>query len=702
MTYDKPNADGRVTLWPYQLDFQFEPPRENEAVGGAEGRQPVYGYSEFLPALRCVRPRGLAFMTAMQIAEGEWAVDVGKWRASQPAILRGRTAFLDYYDSRADQFGVITHGIAHWRNMAALVIRQAPAPNASTWPNFVAFEFLGNPLLEGAKRYAFLVPVNDPIHKNPIFTVDDATTSGSITKAAEWVNGGANQTTGNGVELDEFWFEWIDGCWHVRRSGVEEAWVCRVDDPAPLSVGPVRITVYGHACLVWFGDITYQAQSITTRNGYLYYDPSMFTATRNWHIHSWGPDTRWTVTPTEEANPNYADEFRPLLTVTQGNGDSNRPPAVWVTSCVATATQADISSSPVVLDKDNGYWVESIDYELNASGRGQTCTINVRDTLGTLPLKGNEKITVAVGWNREGEAASSAQKFQGYVARVTKEKTGASPLEVMVTIEVGDPIETRLTKKYMGMMSAAGGEDLPNWVYRVLYDHAVPASQLTSILAMAGQGPSIPQGMPKGDLRFAFDAQTCIIDALDQVTEACGREWGWNAETGLFFLRVPVTYSGTPDFTLDETTETAAGFAWRLQHDISPEDYRNVLYILSETAGEAESELWYDNGSRATPGDASYIGDDWWEVIVETDAPTPTGKAQKRWHELLKEHSLVGWEMTGRTDLGPGKYVKMQVTRAGVTTDAIYQITNERGTLTWGRDDPKFRQSFESRIWETS
>ena len=89
-------------------------------------------------------------------------------------------------------------------------------------------------------------------------------------------------------------------------------------------------------------------------------------------------------------------------------------------------------------------------------------------------------------------------------------------------------------------------------------------------------------------------------------------------------------------------------------------------------------------------------------MLTETDAPTGGGKAAKRWAELLKQHSLVSWTMRGRTDLGPGKFVKMQVSKLGVTTDAVYQILSEHGEVQWGADPPKFSQTLVARIWETS
>jgi hypothetical protein len=54
--------------------------------------------------------------------------------------------------------------------------------------------------------------------------------------------------------------------------------------------------------------------------------------------------------------------------------------------------------------------------------------------------------------------------------------------------------------------------------------------------------------------------------------------------------------------------------------------------------------------------------------------------------------------MKGRTDLGPGKYVKVQVSKANLTTDAIYEIVEERGEVTGGMSDLHWRQTFVARF----
>ena len=719
VTYDGPAADGRVLTFGVQGDYQFAPPSENGAFGGAQDTWPVYTASEYLPALGCIRPRGQAYLTDMALGATEWSVETGKWRVTKPSIMAGRTAFLDYYNAAPDGYGSIIHNQPHLPNMAAAIIRNAPAANTTGWPNYLAFEFLGHPgdpVDSRRKKFAFIFPVGDPTYKYPVLTMD-AVGSGTYTPVAYWANGESRTASGNGVETDEIWFEWIDGGFHIRRSGVQEPWVYRpADGDYAVGSGYVRVYVYGHACMVWFGDITYDAASSVTNNRYEYVNSATFSTEREWHVHSWNPDPRWTITPSEELNPADADQFRPLLTITQGNGSASRPPAVWVTSYAAEATQGGASTSPVALDKDNGYSVEAITYDLDQTGRGQTCEIMIRDTPGTLPWKGNEKITAVVGWNQDDGTTDTAQKFLGYISRLPKsgdalkDKVGTT-----VSIGVGDPIDARLSKKFMVNKSAAGQtakadpdagatDDLANWVYRILFDAGAPAAQLTSIYAMIGQPttPTIPQGQPKGDLRFRFSADVCVIDALDDVCTACGREWGWNAETGLYFLRAPVTYSGTPDWTLDDDTQTALNAAQRIAHESSPEEYRNVLYAISETLGEAWSDLWIDEASRTTTNDASYVGDDWWEVLVAGDGPTGNAAVAKRWAELLKQHSVITWTMRGRTDLGPGKFIKAQVTKLGVTMDAIYQVVHEHGEIKWGTDDPVYTITLTARIWETS
>lgn len=713
--YAGPEYEGRVELLGVQADFQFEPPELQGARGGGASRWPTYTNVEWLPTMRCIRPVGIPEAADMKIDGDHWRIypgtdDAGTyaspyWRTTKPSLIASRLAFLDFFDTRPDQWGYVYTANPVYPNTAAYILRQSPPANSST-DQYIAFGFLGDPHNAEQSSFAFHFPLGTdakPYLKRSL-TSDNANSE----VVAVWEDG----VPVNNLPLyEEIFFEVVDDYWYIRRSGVEEPFIYKPEGGATeMPIGPLALRVYGQSAMVWWGQLEYgtgSARSPVVPDP----DPGFVSTSRTWAYYPTGtdiplPDPTWTIEATEEA---VTGGFRAVCNITQGN-DKHKPPPVWVTSYHAPATHAAASGAITTLDHDNGYWVDSVSYDIDYFGRGQTCDIAIQDRPNTLPFKGNERFVVDVGWNRDAGGAQTAQKFLGYLedypragdALIDKQGT-------MLNLRIGDPISARLSKKYMVNRRAAGMWELAVWMYQTLYDAGVPNGQLTDIYALIDTDtPIIPMGDPKGDLRYKYAAETCVIDAADEICEACGWEWGYDCETGLYFLRPYLNTDPaviTPDYTLWDIVSTADDFQFEFIHEKSNEDFRNMLFVASEGLSESDGTIYQDYLSRSLASATNYIGDDWWDVLVAGDSPHVDAVVQKRLNTLLKTNSMIRWTMNGNLDLGPGDFVSVIMDGFGIADATLYQVIHEHGFVRWGYDQPQFKQTFtarEWRIWEAT
>ncbi len=712
---DNPHALGLVQYLGYQHDFTFEPPKLGDAVGGPEDNFTYHNGTEYLAALKCVKPRGYVNWTDLEWATGDnrgWRVEwpdegpTNRWRLTKPAIISPRTAFLDYFGSAPDVYGTVCNNQDLPPNLAVAAVRQASAPNTTAFGRYWAITFLGNDLHDDRKKFEFVFPLGDSTYKHPYLCMARHDFTGeTVPRVAEWEAADIDATA-EGPTVELYWFEMLDGYWVVRGQGVREPFVFRPELTDPVQAfgaGPVRIRCYGHAAMFYVQEITYPLVAQTYPGKYITADSGIWSTDRLYHCHSWThPDTAsdWQVQVTEDIDPTNADAWRLIVSFTGSGslGADHWSPVCYVATMTAAAAQGGAVSAPDALTGEG--IVAEVSYSINLTGRGQTCNALVRDTTAAKTWKGNEKTTVNVGWSYDGSADVTAQKFMGYIAaregvrRIRDFKQYGSDL--MLQLACADPVEARLSKKKMVMRTAAGGDYLANWVYELLWDAGVPAAHLTSIDAMCDAEPRIPQRLPKGDLAFKFGWEVCVIDALDDVTRSMGYEWGFDCETGLYFLRLPDSGTQTEDATISDDSAI-----WGLQHVKAAEDFRNYLVLLASIGGKETAAMWRDVASHRTSTDHAFIGDDWWEVMVESDLAEGGALAQRRWQELQKLPSLLTWTQKGDVALGPGKYVKFTVTRSGITSGDIYQIIEEQGRLVSGAG-ATWTQSFLARQWITS
>lgn len=687
VTVDNPHADGYIQQFGFEWDEQFK------STGTAyEGGGIVHSGTERLEALQCVKPRGYYEWRDMEIGgENGWLVGTGKWRTTTPAISTPQVKFLDYYDTSPQAYGIIAYPGTMWPQFGLGIIRQAPAANAASYPRYVSVALLGTPDHADRRKFQFVFPLADDTYSTPYLLAADYAETETWVKVAEWQTENRLQSA-TGPRVEGYRFEVLDGYLVVRNELSGEVFSYRPDSAEAFSGGPVRVTVYGHAAMVYLRELTYPLASAVTLESYANAGTTVNNLTRTWHAHYWRPDPTWTVYAEELASTDLS-LFKPQVRfVREASTGRNKCPVCYVATGQAPAVHAAGTSEPDALTGEGV--VDRVSYVLNYEGRGQTCSIGLRDKSSAKTWRGNNKVTVTVGW-QHATGTDTGQRFLGYVAGsdgvsyetdFAKWGTGR-----YVTMQVADPIASRLDKKFMVNTSAANGEDLPQWVYWVLYNAGVPAAQLTDIAALIGTGPTVPMGLPPGDLRFSFGADVTRTDAIMRVCASLDREFGFSGVTGKYYLRTAPIYSGTPDATV---TNTSLFSEPKFVQSI--DDFRNYLLLVGQFAGRPYNVLYRDTNSHYTTSAEDFLGDDWWDVISEPDMAQGTGLVARRWRQLQRSGGLVTWAQKGVSTLYPGKFVKWQATGQNIPTDTIFQIIEERGELEAGG---QWLQRFTARLW---
>lgn len=730
---DNPDAEGAIDLFGLHKDWYHRVHNRFGVYGSNEEAEARHDKTEYIEAVRAVKPAGwlpqgdMVFATG---AEGEgqgWWRDYGDWRRTRVAVLDERPYFADMYNADAGATGIISTNWLIQQNFGIVTVRSAPPKREEGDPPRSAYTMVSY-LTEG-HIYEWVFPIADKTYKYPFMLATNRTTGYTDVLSVWQGAGGSQYKTANEEIVDELWFELLDGAWVIRRLGVDNAWVIRPRTCWPIPMGRLVISIVGLPCKLYAAEIEYPATSSVTARPWLLLNDQLYNVTaadRTWHNHAWKPNSYWNVRTTAEtgqtgeldrdclnaclatyeacitAAGNDPDAIQACIvaynTCTEACGlvgnveitakttfsyshtDAKHScPLCYVATMKIAAHRQAANSSAVSLTGSQD--VQSLSYSLNARGRGQSATISVRDTAGSRAWKGQELVTVSIG--KHGD--TKAQKFEGHIGDLERTRDGSREIgaTAYISLPVQDPIDARLAKKYMAWVTAAGGDNLARWVYDVLYNAGEPASRLTDILAMIGTAndPVIPLGLPQDEQGFAFDPTAAVPDAFDQVVGSMGREWGWNAETGQYFLRVRPSYGGTADWTLDDDTATAADFAWMVEHTSSREEFRNYLLLIVATGGRDQTVLWPDQDSHLDSSASNFVGCDLWEVIRESDMATGLEAAWRRWNDLGEMPSRIRWSMTPDTSLGPSKFVQVQVSKMNITTDAIYRIVEEEGDM---------------------
>jgi hypothetical protein len=690
---DNPHADGYVAYRNRDRDNRWR----TVVKDGAVLSNVSYDRVEFLDALGCLKPTGYVIPEDMTLWQ-KW-VKAGQamtWRLTSPAVVSPRRKFLDYFSSVPGcEGGAI--GVTPMHPYFGLIVkRYGPNSNATGFDvgwavKCTPFQSSGSPNY-AKKNFCFFFPTKSQSYNQVYATMSDfgtdPMTGGATVATCHWEDIGEGATE-PGVEM--YWFEEIAGWWVIRKYGAKEPWVWRppVADPeGAFARGNIELVVWGQCAMFWAGPIHYQdGAKATYVDGRLADDglhsPNRVYASRVW---TW-PGKAQTVSITEQPNPWDAGQYVLEAKFNIATGSDDTCPALWTGVERAAAIHAPGVSSPVTCDN-----VKRLEYTINYKGRGQSCKVEVLTADGMETHKGNDKLTATVGWTGTGtQADDMVQKFLGYVAvkgglQRVKDLDRYGP-GVYVTMSAGDPIEARLAKKFWLERSSPAGKDLALLFYEVLWDAGQPDSMLTGIYYMIGSAPIVPDNNPVGQLAWEISADTCIIDALDQIATACGYGWGWDAPNGDWFLRPEPLTTLTPTVTVTDDS-----LIMNLKHDQGSDEFRNCIVAYSDYG----VFVWWDGDSIGNTNAANFIGDDWWHVMLVADTPNPFPIVQQAWQKVLRQASVLTWKQKGVTGMGPGSVLKFQVTQQGITLNQLYRIEEEVGTMEQGG---QWYQEFTAEKW---
>jgi hypothetical protein len=693
VTVDNPHAAGRLDRFAFQRDWTHKPlSQDDELYGGALGQGTLHDGTEYVPG---VGLKPMARGGQGDMAAADWTVLAGSWRVTTPAVTSPRTAWLDYYKSGPQKVGRIESVNPFGLNVGLGIIRDALPNDTADYPRYVAVCFNATTAQSTYRSTAFVFPYGMKSQKHPYVLDRLASGSGDGEIVAHWEMTGNHATKlDKDTRLEFLFFEVLDGRWVVRHSDFPKPFIYqpyeRTDPrfvPGAFAAGTIRITVYGHSAMIYCAPLTYDTEAQAQAQPYqdladtLYSDMSN-EALATWHTHGWRPDALWTTSV--EGTHSVGLGYAPKTTFTwAGAGSPTNCPVCYVSTLDLQTTWATPVSAPDVLSGQKV--VKSLEYTINNKGRGQTCSVVVDDPAGTKAAlyKGQNNTKINVGW----DDVVPVQKFHGYLGeRPTIKRAAEDVGRTRYVLDLQDPVDARLSAKFMIDRSAAGFEHFALWVWRTLHDAGEPAAYLTDILALSAGtlvDIIIPGSYGGKKLAHDFESTVSVPDALDKVCNALGYTWGWNAETSQWFLRpVQQLYTAPATWTMDDDTTIADEVQWEIDHLRSKHEFRNYLYMIAQTSSGAEScRLWLDANSHKRASASNFIGCDLWEVVKEQDLWSGLAKGQAKWAELQGFPSTLKWSMRGHTDLGPNDTVKVQVTKMGLTTDAIYRVAEEHGEL---------------------
>jgi hypothetical protein len=683
------------------------------------------------------------------------------WRVARPSIETMRMMWFDYYESNSNKYGtIVRHAAAPLSpNIHLWIAPMSPveqqddmgmtlpgSPDIAIGTCMVRIEFLGDGAQPGCYQYAMTIPLQPSASDSttahytcPWFQTRPYDTPGaSWTTAALWDAGAFNtsQVPQNLSDLNVqcLTFETLDDLLLVRARGVGKDFIWKHPGNGSqrgwFRRGPVRIIVSGQPAMIWCSEILYGPRSGAATASvapvqYSVVNGNVYNTTRTPHWHGYDPTHPylpaatevpidglvWDVAATEETVVEGATTYhRPRLSMSlrnpitgevSGTTDltSKVTPAVWCTTLHAPALQGSAVTAPVTLAGPTK--VQSVRYRLCWAGKNQWAQITVKDKGCVQTWRGNEQVVASVGWEEDDGTPHLTQKFAGYVGkdgidyRYDAARYGYN--NRLIDLSCSDPIDARLSKKYMQNTSVAAGHQLALWVQETLWDAGVPTGQLTNINALVSDPtvPTIPVGPLAGELRGNFGANTCRIDAIDEIVYGLGWEWGWDCTIGQYFLRRPVTYTSSVATIADGAEIREVKFSQ------GTAEYRNYMLMLGDMGGGWTQWLMADTAAHRTITDHAFIGDDWWEIVTLPESEGPAA-AYRRWQELQRKAGCIEWTQSGvQSDvldsLHPGDFVTWNETKHNVPSGSVFLIEEEEGAVDC--EEYTWTSTYRARLW---
>jgi hypothetical protein len=697
---------------------------ENAPLLGADWQaywSPFGGPTEYIPELHGCGPRGSALKQDMVLAN--WTQDYGTWYVAQ-AGGSPPAQYLWWPGAGADSYGQVV-SVGTFYPQVALWLYRAGAPDGQVWPTFtvIAFQPATGPYI-----YALYLPLNaqatDLKYPRLLRAPRDTTLDPAQHTVEEWQSSSLQGNAGLGETQEEYLtLENTDGRLFFRTSGGGDAWTYKPAGGIELGPGTLLLEAYGHAVAFNAQQITFPTTSYATpRTGVA--APFWCNGTRTYYHVGTDPGP---YDYSGAAQSNYV-QVSPLTSPFLGDpkplikfvSDGHHRPLCYAVAQVHPPVFTEGRSDPQALE-GTGVTV-SVSGRVDDTWRGATCEVVLRVDPDGYVLTGNNKVTVDTGWlvveGTEATIATGAveRQFTGYMTRQERSRTADDLGKVTVKLHCEDGIASRLLgKKFMWQHAVYGGlsygtdyyntdtEDEGTERYGKFAYHTntkLPAGVVVRhILNRAGVPDAlIADGVLNctgnlalplagadqlGNLLFDFQADEEVVSALDKIAGVLGGYFGVGVD-GKYGVFSRATYAAgdAVDWTLSDSTLTDADLIYEISAERGYDEFRNyVAAIVGQGASAATSitPVWRA-GSHATTSDPDFMGDDWWEMILEADASGAAAAillAQQRHAALLKRGQVLRWTTPGKPDLWPGHLVSVDAVGLDVTSGTVFRIVQK-------------------------
>ena len=542
----------------------------------------------------------------------------------------------------------------------------------------------------------------------------------------------------NGVMAEVLQFETINGCFLLTLNG--ETFIYRVPEDQKLKpdIDPnftsptvqesiAHVTVYGHAAMFNLSRLDFPGVGIPAQTDLRYtypLDPTIFNVTdadQVGTVSAWKPEgtavTCTGVSEHEEAGTGCI-LFRPRIQCTAANP--------WQRSAVYVATvdwpptiSAGTTSGQYTTEGQNV--LVSANGTINEDWRQSTCDLTLEmdaaDVAAIATWKGNNRVQVTAGWQREISIQSAVQ-FTGYLRQRAHALDSDRPGRVTVNLPCSDGF-FRLEKKYWNDLGNFEGSTVSELFHRALNQGGVPDSYISVESDVADL--KLTRAVFGAEPRFDFREDTSVPDGLNRLLFSLGCKWGVN-QLGVWFVWRPTEYiegTSTVAFTVDDDTTNEMYTIFGLQSETQFDEledgrpFVNYVLVRTERGGEEQvCEVWdYDASSASrslshhVSSDPNFIGDDWWHVMVNEDAQSAYDLANRIIRDragdreggrVANRRQTISFNADHQPALLPGDYVRVQVTGIPAATDSIFQIVSKDWACSGG--DRLFTAKYTARF----
>ena len=318
-------------------------------------------------------------------------------------------------------------------------------------------------------------------------------------------------------------------------------------------------------------------------------------------------------------------------------------------------------------------------YQINENYRGSNFSARLRLPNGSddLAVTGNEKALLRTGLDF-GEGCNPTDQVTGYLDEPSYIADAEQPDAVILELHARD-LMVRLNNKACPFLPSFGGWTFGDAFYWVMHESAGLPDGMIELDSGAGD---FEFPCPTSELILKFDNLAQVVDVADELARAAGRKWGISP-AGNVFTWIPSIYSGSADFTLDETSQTPQDHfsVAEMTRDIF--SARNFILVFGRDRDGNDQVVACSqhNPSVTSRTDPDYIGDEWWDVSIAPDGADPWVVCSLRAEELLHSRGLLSWETEGKPELFPGQYVAVYVSGIGVESGSIFRILEKSGRL---------------------